>query len=129
MESDLVNRNDNVYENIKITEKIADFESRQQQKKRSKLQRQLEKFILHNKTMIFISVITLLVLYADDFRNIFCNKYQDVYVDCIIVMCMLIFVLEMIIQIMCLQDYLWSFFFWLDLVSILSMPLDIYFIV
>lgn len=42
---------------------------------------------------------------------------------------MLIFILEMFIQIMCLQDYLWSFFFWLDMISILSMPLDVYFVV
>lgn len=35
----------------------------------------------------------------------------------------------MIIQSFCISDYLWSFFFWLDLISLLSMPMDIYFFV
>jgi len=34
---------------------------------------------------------------------------------------------EFVVQIICLPDYPWSFFFWLDVLSLISMPSDIYF--
>jgi len=98
-------------------------------KKRTRAQRLLERIITHNYTTMFISVITLLVLYADDLRNIFFEKDQDIKIDIVLILCILIFTLEMVVQIICLNDYLWSFFFWLDLVSLISMPMDVYFLI
>jgi len=42
---------------------------------------------------------------------------------------MLVFITEIIVQSYSLKDYLWSFFFWLDMLSILSMPLELYFVI
>ena len=83
---------------------------------------------MHNYTTMFVSFITLLVLYADDIRIVFLEKNQDIYVDIVLVICVVIFLLEGVFSTVALNDYLWSFFFWLDLISLLSMPLDIYFI-
>jgi len=83
---------------------------------------------MHNNTTMFVSFITLLVLYADDIRIVFLEKNQDIYVDIVLVICVVIFLLEGVFSTVALNDYLWSFFFWLDLISLLSMPLDIYFI-
>ena len=83
---------------------------------------------MHNNTTMFVSFITLLVLYADDIRIVFLEKNQDIYVDIVLVICVVIFLLEGVFSTVALTDYLWSFFFWLDLISLLSMPLDIYFI-
>lgn len=83
---------------------------------------------MHNNTTVFVSFITLLVLYADDLRIVFLQKDQDIYVDIVLVVCVVIFFLEGVFSTIALTDYLWSFFFWLDLISLLSMPLDIYFI-
>ena len=87
------------------------------------------KFIQHSYVTIFISLITLIVLYVDDIRIIFLDMSFDFYVDIFLVFCMLVFITEIIIQSYSLKDYLWSFFFWLDMLSILSMPLELYFVI
>lgn len=61
-------------------------------------------------------------------RIIFFTKDQDIIVDIILVFCVFIFLIEGVISSYALPDYLWSFFFWLDLISLLSMPIDIYFV-
>ena len=73
-------------------------------------------------------MITIIVLYADDIRIAFLDKSWDFLVDCLLLASMLIFLVEMLIQSYCLTDYLGSFFFWLDLISLMSMPLDVYFV-
>ena len=87
------------------------------------------KFIQHSYVTIFISLITLIVLYVDDIRIIFLDMSFDFYVDIFLVFCMLVFITEIIVQSYSLKDYLWSFFFWLDMLSILSMPLELYFVI
>lgn len=85
-------------------------------------------FIQHNYTTLFISMLTLVVLYGDDIRIVFLNQTEDLVIDIIILGCMSVFVIELLIQSYCLPDYLFSFFFWLDIISLFSMPLDVYFI-
>ena len=121
-------RKDNVYENINIQEKFEDFSARKAMKKRSKMQKLMARFIQHNYTTLVVSLITLIVLYADDFRVVFLDKSHDVIIDGVLLFCLTIFTVELAIQSYCLPDYLWSFFFWLDLIAVLSMPMDIYFI-
>ena len=87
-----------------------------------------EKYLLDNVTTVFISVITLLVLYADDYRVITVAREEDIYVDFVLVFCVIIFLIELGLSTYALPGYTWSFFFWLDVISILSMPLDIYFV-
>lgn len=74
-------------------------------------------------------MITLMVLYLDDIRIIFLDKNQDRVCDFILLLCMLVFIVELVVSSYSLPGYLWSFFFWLDLISVMSMPMDIYFFV
>ena len=83
----------------------------------------------HNVSTFIISMITLMVLYLDDIRIIFLNKGEDKSVDFILVFCMVVFIIELLISSYSMPGYLWSFFFWLDLISCLSMPMDIEFVV
>jgi hypothetical protein len=64
-------------------------------------------------------------LFSDDIRVLTCNKNQDIgfYVVTQIVFC--IFLLEFLLMCYAKADYIFSFFFWLDLISTFSLLLDI----
>jgi hypothetical protein len=122
---EVVQHQDRLYENISIKENFEDFNARKM-KKRSKCQKLLEKFLMSNITTVFISIITIIVLYADDFRIIAVVRDEDMYIDILLICSIIVFVMELIISTYALPGYPWSFFFWLDVISILSMPMDIY---
>jgi hypothetical protein len=83
---------------------------------------------MSNITTAFISIITIIVLYVDDFRIITVVRDEDIHIDLLLIFCIIVFIMELIISTYALPGYTWSFFFWLDVISILSMPMDIYFV-
>jgi hypothetical protein len=76
-------------------------------------------------SVIFMSVVTLYTLFLDDIRTIFIAKEKDEIFFGITLICFVIFMVEIIIGATCRQIYFLTFFFWLDLISTLSMLPDI----
>mmetsp|Transcript_139076 Transcript_139076/g.361363 ORF Transcript_139076/g.361363 Transcript_139076/m.361363 type:complete len:967 (-) Transcript_139076:170-3070(-) len=77
---------------------------------------------------VFVSLTMLLTIYAlvgDDFRLLWTHKSADSTFDYMVVTCIFIFSFECIISVLGKADYLWSFFFWLDMISTVSLVLDI----
>jgi hypothetical protein len=74
-----------------------------------------------------VSVMTLITIYAlffDDIRMItFDNDKDDIFYG-ITLFGIIAFALEVLAGVLAVEDYLFSFFFWLDLVSTLSMVPD-----
>ena len=85
----------------------------------------LERTINNNYTMAFITMLTIFCLFGDDCRTAFVSKDYDLVFNIISIICIVIFSLEIIISIVVKPDYYLSFFFWLDLVSALSIMLDL----
>ena len=56
------------------------------------------------------------------------NKYADIYFDIIVMICILIFTLEMIVFLLSEKDYFLSFYFFLDLITVVFLVFDINFI-
>ena len=82
-----------------------------------------------SRTTIVITIITVLVLFGDDFRIWLLPRSYDMGVDCVLLTCFLMFLLELILSCIGKPEYPWSFFFWLDIISLISMIFDVYFIV
>lgn len=74
---------------------------------------------------IFISIITIYALFGDDTRVIFFTKAEDWYFYTGTIVCLAIFTLELLLSCYAKPDYLFSFFFYLDLVSTASLLFDI----
>lgn len=77
---------------------------------------------------VFINILVVYSLIADYIRVILFSKSLDVFFDVITILVFLVFVLEMIIYIITVKNYLCSFYFWNDLISTLLLIVDIVFI-
>jgi hypothetical protein len=69
--------------------------------------------------------LTVYVLFAESLKDLILPKNFDFVHSIIIIMIITIFLFEFLISYFCLNNYPFSFYFWLDLISILSMFLDI----
>lgn len=83
-------------------------------------------FLVENSA--FISLTTILTIYAltgDDFRIIFTEKPADLWFNVMVLVCIAIFSFEIVISVMGKSDYWLGFFFILDLVSTVTLVLDL----
>ena len=73
----------------------------------------------------FISIITIYALFGDDIRLAVCSKSADPYFYSITCVVMVIFFAEIILQSIAIEGYFMNLYFWLDLISTLSLITDI----
>ena len=72
-----------------------------------------------------MSVVTLYTLFFDDLRVLFIRKEDDSVFFIITTVCFFLFLVEIVVGSLCRSPYFLTFFFWLDLISTLSMLPDI----
>ena len=73
---------------------------------------------------IFITLLTVCSLFMEDIRVIFIDKSSDSIIDGLNIAFIIIFMVEIILS-FSIPGYAWSFFFFLDVLSTLSITLDI----
>ena len=73
----------------------------------------------------FISIITIYALFGDDIRLALCSKGADPYFYSVTCVVMVIFFAEIILQSIAIEGYFMNLYFWLDLISTLSLITDI----
>ena len=86
------------------------------------------RFIDSHYTLAIMTFMTLFALFARDLKIAFCPISVDFTFDLIQLLIMCIFTLEIILTAISKEEYLWSFFFWLDVIATLSIIQDIGFI-
>lgn len=77
---------------------------------------------------IFVFVTTMLTFYAltgDDFRVICTEKNADNYFNGMVLICVFIFASEICLSCVGKDDYFLGFFFWLDIISTITLILDL----
>ena len=74
---------------------------------------------------IFFNILVFYALFADDFRTIVLPKSADYYMDSITVVCIFVFSSEVLVSIVIRKGYFNSFFFYLDILSTLTLFFDI----
>lgn len=85
----------------------------------------VEKFLDSRGFQIFINVLTVYALFADDFRTAFFPKSADSGIDAVFVVCIASFSLEIVLCLISKENYFLSFFFWLDFISTVSIIFDL----
>ncbi|CAD8196829.1 unnamed protein product [Paramecium pentaurelia] len=89
------------------------------------MKKRIEHFLESFNYMIFMTVITIYALFGDDIRVLSTNKDGDAAFWVITAICMGFFLVEIVLASVCKEGYILGFFFWLDLLSTISMLLDI----
>ncbi|CAI2366775.1 unnamed protein product [Moneuplotes crassus] len=96
--------------------------------KKERIMSCMRDFIENKYTNIIFIILTFVALYLDDTRIGFTKKSADVYIDTIMLFCFFAFSIELVFTSLTKQDYVFSFFFWLDLVALFSILFDIYYL-
>lgn len=78
---------------------------------------------------ILMTCVTLFALFGDDFRLWFFESWIDPYFYSVLILCFTLFSLEILLNSCVVDDFKYSFFFWLDIVATLSLIVDIAWIV
>jgi hypothetical protein len=73
----------------------------------------------------FLFVVTIYTLFADDTRELTCDKSSDSVVHSLMFVCLVVFLLELLIMSWAKTGYLCALYFWLDMVAIVSIIPDI----
>lgn len=72
-----------------------------------------------------VTAITVFVLFADDINTLCFGPEADFPFDVMQLVFMAVFLIEIVLSSVAINDYVFSFFFWLDILSTLSILMDI----
>lgn len=81
--------------------------------------------IQNNYYDLLMTTLTVYVLYADDIRILSTDSHGDPKFYISILTCFFLFVFEILLLCIVRRGYICSFFFWMDLLSTLSMVLEV----
>ena len=98
-------------------------------KGRAKWKIKIEQFLENYIWIILMSVVTFYALFFDDLRILFLPMEADMTCDIITVACIFLYTVELILGSVAVEGYFFSFYFWVDAVSLISMLPDVTFIV
>jgi hypothetical protein len=91
----------------------------------STLNKYIIKLIDSNYYLVLMTLCTILALFLNDIQNAFCPTFIDDPFDIIQLILFILFSVEIILTVIAKDDYLGSFFFWLDFISSVSLLEDI----
>ena len=76
-----------------------------------------------------MSIVTFYALFFDDIRILTLPMEADLTADIITVLCIFLYTIELFLATIAVEGYFFSFYFWVDLISLISMLPDVTFIV
>lgn len=89
----------------------------------------MREFVEGKYLTLLMTFLTLFALFGDDFRLWFFNKDSDPFFFGVLTISLILFGMEILINACVLDDFKYSFFFWLDIIATLSLIPDIDFMV
>lgn len=92
---------------------------------RSRIRRRLYDFLEHWGVILSTTIITVFVLFADDMRQLTADPSTDFIYYIAILACFGVFTVEIILSSIAKPNYIFSFYFWLDIISTLTLLLDV----
>jgi archaellum component FlaF (FlaF/FlaG flagellin family) len=87
-------------------------------------QKKIAKCLDHTSIVVFMTLLTIYALYFDDLRMILFRREDDDVFYGISLLCMICFAIEILLSSYAKPEYMFSFFFYLDIVSTVSMIAD-----
>ena len=85
-----------------------------------------ETFFNSNYYLIIQLCITIFILIEDEIKNLFTKKTADLPFSIIIIVFLVFYIIELIMYSLFIKDYFLNFYFWLDIISIITTLLDIH---
>ena len=82
----------------------------------------------HWSVALLTTIMTIFALFGDDFRLAFFNKDVDFTFYNLTLICLIGFTIEITLNCLCQDNYFNSFYFWLDVISTISLVFDIKYI-
>jgi hypothetical protein len=116
------------YENLHSEKNLLDDEKENHNtiEKRDLTKEKIAAFVDNSYVVIFMTIVTIYALFFDDIRLVVFTKSDDDIFFGITSACLFFFTLEIVLSSYSKPDeYFLSFFFWLDVVSTLSLIPDI----
>jgi hypothetical protein len=89
------------------------------------LVKKIQDFIDGKIVAVTMAVVTVWVLFGDDIRLVSTNKSADEGFEVSFLICLVLFILEIIANSIFISDYKFTFFFWLDVIATISLLPDI----
>lgn len=90
-----------------------------------KIRQKIRDFIDDKWVILVMTMVTLWALFGDDIRLVATTKTADDYFYISFIIILSLFILEIFFTSLVVDDYKYSFFFWLDIVASISLVLDI----
>ena len=87
--------------------------------------RKYERYLDNIYFNLFITLITIYALFGNDFQAACFTRHSDIYFDIFSLISMGVFFIEIILSFFLKKGYRFSFFFWLDIISTLSLLFEI----
>lgn len=78
-----------------------------------------------NFMVIIMNIATIYALFGDDIKTLGFPKSADDVFSSLVVICLFLFLSELLLSFIFKPGYKWSFYFWLDLIATLSLVTDI----
>jgi class 3 adenylate cyclase len=82
-------------------------------------------FLESTTVTIVMTTATIYALFGDDIKSLGFEKSSDDVFSSLVVICLLLFSIELVLSFIFKPAYRWSFYFWLDLIATLSLVPDI----
>jgi hypothetical protein len=95
------------------------------QKAWRRTQRRILAFLDSRSVSVFMSILTVFALFADDLRIAVAPHSADIVFFNLSFAILIAYVIELILNCIAKPNYMWGFYFWLDLVSTLSLLTDV----
>jgi hypothetical protein len=105
--------------------KVSPFDSLGNHSKSEKVRRKIQEIIDGKVVAVIMGIVTLWVLFGDDLRLLLTSKSADTAFFATFFICLILFIIEIVGNSIFLQDYKFTFFFWLDVVATISLIPDI----
>ena len=96
---------------------------------RPEWKKKIERLLENWWTVGLMMIVTIYALFFDDLRIIFLPPSTDIVWDWVTLICIILYMAELILASIAIEGYFFSFFFWLDLVAAVSMIPDVGFLV
>lgn len=117
---------DEVYvQQLTVISEIATERYAEQSTSPSPLSTKMNLFLDSTTVTIVMNVITIYALFGDDIKTLGFPKSADDVFSSLVVVCLFLFLCELVLSFLYKPNYKWSFYFWLDLIATLSLIPDI----
>ena len=98
---------------------------RQNKQNDSKIKLKIRDFVEGKVVTIIMSLVTLFALVGDDIRLWATDKSADIVFNSGLLISFILFTTEIILNTVVIDEFKYSFFFWLDIIATLSVVIDI----